>query len=194
MRLFVAIPVPPEAKTVLAGVVYKLKDLAPTGVRWVDPAGMHLTLKFLGNVAPSRVGDIARAAARAVGEQSSFQVRLAGLGTFPGGSRPRVLWVGVDAEGDHLQTLRDRLEAAMADLGFPLEGRLFSPHLTLGRVREGASGPDLKAIAGAAAAITPKPSTPWLAESVCVVQSHLGPGGATYSILDTLPLGGPPAS
>ena len=193
MRLFVAVPVPPEARDVLAGAARRLWELAPTGVRWVDPEGIHLTLKFLGSVAPSRLSDIAGAATRAAQEVSPFEVRLTGVGTFPRGSRPRVLWVGVEAAGDRLQILRDRLEARMADLGFPRESRAFSPHVTVGRVREGASGADLKAITDAAAAVTPEPSKPWLAESICVVQSHLGPGSAVYSVLASLPLGGAPA-
>ena len=192
MRVFVAIPVPSEAKSTLASAVGQLSVLAPTGVRWADPAGIHLMLKFLGNVESSRVPDVAAATARSAQETPPFQVRLSGLGVFPNERRPRVLWTGVDAGVEHLRKLRDRLEKEMADLGFPREGRPFSPHLTLGRVRDRASQEELKRIGAAMATVSPGPVAPWLVESAWLMQSHLAPDGATYSILATAPLGGGP--
>lgn len=133
MRLFVAIDLPSNIKEKLANIQAKLKE-ANAGVRFVSPEGIHLTLKFLGEVAEDRVGKVVEALAENVPRISPFNLKVEGLGAFPSISRPRVVWAGVKAP-DELLTLAEEIEKAMVKLGFPKEERDFSPHLTLCRIK-----------------------------------------------------------
>lgn len=193
VRAFLAVPISPTAKVALKNVVRLLSADAPRGVRWVDPEAIHLTLKFLGNVESSRVTDITTAMRRATQGAPQFRLRLSGVGTFPNGNRPRVLWAGVNGDLEPLQELQRRVEDALADVGFPREGRPFSPHLTLGRVRDQASGEERKRISAAMLAASPAAALdatePWLVETLCLVESHLSPEGATYTTLANANLG-----
>ena len=190
VRAFLAVPISSEARVALRNVVRLLSADAPRGVRWVDPEAIHLTLKFLGNVESSRVTDITMAMRCAAQGSTLFQLRLSGLGTFPNGNRPRVLWAGVHGDLGPLQKLQHRVEDAMSDLGFPREGRPFSPHLTLGRVRDQASGEERRRISAAMLAASLEATEPWLVESIWLVQSHLSPEGATYTTLANADLAG----
>jgi len=190
IRLFIAVPISLAAKFALADVERRLAVLAPSGVRWVDPASIHLTLKFLGDVHPSLTPDIVQAMTRSAKAAAPFPVHLSGLGAFSSGKRPLVLLAGVDGDLERLLELRNRLEGQAAGQGVSREGRPFSPHLTLGRVRDSASGEELKQISAAVSSVSLEPDEPWLVEDVHLVQSHLAPGGATYSTLSTAPLGG----
>jgi len=133
MRLFVAIDLPSNIKKKLANIQARLKE-ANAGVRFVSPEGIHLTLKFLGEVAEDRVGKVIEALAENVPRISPFNLKVEGLGAFPSISRPRVVWAGVKAP-DELLTLAEEIEKAMVKLGFPKEERDFSPHLTLCRIK-----------------------------------------------------------
>ena len=133
MRLFVAIDLPSNIKEKLANIQARLKE-ANAGVRFVSPEGIHLTLKFLGEVAEDRVGKVIEALAENVPRISPFNLKVEGLGAFPSISRPRVVWAGVKAP-DELLTLAEEIEKAMVKLGFPKEERDFSPHLTLCRIK-----------------------------------------------------------
>ncbi|MBM2827356.1 MAG: ligT [Dehalococcoidia bacterium] len=137
MRVFVAIELPQEVREGLAQVQDKLRSQIDEGVRWVDPWGVHLTLKFLGDVAPEKVTPIVQALTDVSNRNASFEVSIEQLGAFPSAVRPRVLWVGIGGDLSELIKLQGMVEDALAPLGFPPEGRGFSPHLTVGRVREG---------------------------------------------------------
>ena len=105
-------------------------------VRWVPDEGLHLTLKFFGEVAPERLDVIEEAVRFAAQGTGPLDLRLDELGAFPSTVRPRVLWIGIDAP-PALELLYDRLERGGEAIGFPPEGSPFRPHVTLGRVREG---------------------------------------------------------
>ncbi len=126
-RLFVAIDLP-------AGVQEALATLCSgvPGARWVDPAQLHLTLRFIGEVQGDRFRDIAEALTGVGG--APFDLHLDGLGHFPPRGAPRVLWAGV-ATSEPLAGLRTRVETALASAGLPREGRRFSPHITLARLK-----------------------------------------------------------
>lgn len=135
MRLFAAIPLPEPAREEVAGLLGRLRGEA-LPVRWVPDEGLHLTLKFFGEVATDRL-EVIEKAVRLAGEGGEpLPLRLAELGAFPGPSRPRVVWLGIDAP-PALELLQDRLERHSEAIGFPPEGAPFRPHVTLGRVREG---------------------------------------------------------
>lgn len=146
MRLFVAVPLPEPARAEVAGLLERLRgqDLQ---VRWVSGDDLHLTLKFLGEVAPERLEVIAEAVRLAGGGAGPMAMRLDDLGAFPNPGRPKVLWVGVEAPPS-LELLQDRLERHCEAIGFEPEGVPFRPHVTLGRVREGQRCP-LRAVEAA---------------------------------------------
>ena len=109
----------------------------------MGPTGIHLTLKFLGNIDPHLVDNLLEAMRRSAQGSSPFRLQLSGLGLFPNAKEPWVLWVGVDGDLDPLRGLQERVEEAVVKLGFPRESRPFSPHLTLGRVHDRAH-PDVR--------------------------------------------------
>ena len=135
MRLFAAMPLPSSAREEVAGVLGRLR-VSPLPVRWVADEGLHLTLKFYGEVPADRLDAIADAVRDAGEGCEALPLRLTELGAFPSPSRARVLWVGVEAPPG-LELLQDRLERRSEAIGFEPEGVPFRPHVTLGRVREG---------------------------------------------------------
>jgi RNA 2',3'-cyclic 3'-phosphodiesterase len=135
MRLFAGIPIVDDARREVVALLGRLHD---TGwpVRWVHEEGLHLTLKFYGEVAPERL-EVIEEAVRFAGEGTGpLALRLDELGAFPSVARPRVLWIGIEAP-PALALLQDRLERGGEAIGFQPEGKPFQAHVTLGRVREG---------------------------------------------------------
>ncbi|GAI25354.1 unnamed protein product, partial [marine sediment metagenome] len=108
-------------------------------VKWVDPYSIHLTLKFLGNIAVDRTGEVAKAMKEAVQGISPFHLEVKDLGVFPNLRRVQVAWVGISGEVDKLSQLQKYIESTLAPLGFAPESRPFTPHLTLARLRDRAS-------------------------------------------------------
>ena len=135
MRLVAAIPLPPQAREEVAGLLEQLRQ-RNLPVRWVGDEGLHLTLKFYGDVTPERLEVIEEAVRSAAEGGEPLALRLTELGAFPSPSRARVLWLGIDAP-PALELLQDRIERRSDAIGFAPEGAPFRPHVTLGRVREG---------------------------------------------------------
>ena len=188
LRVFIALPIPPLVKSGLEQVVQHLADQVPRGIRWVGLDGIHLTLKFLGNIGPTQVEDITGAMQRASLTSSSFRLHMSGLGTFPNERRPRVIWAGVQGDLQSLGKLQAGIEGEVSGLGFPRENRPFTPHLTLGRVRDQSTSNARLGIGAAVSKYAMGSTEPWLVESVRLVQSNLGPGVITYSDLASVPL------
>ena len=141
IRSFIAIELPREIKLAIASLQDKLKASGGAPVRWVDPDNIHLTLKFLGDIDTGITGRIAAALEEAARGTHPFKVEVSGLGVFPNPRRVQVIWVGLTGELEKLGQLQKRIEDGLVPLGFPAEGRAFTPHLTLARVRDYA-GPD----------------------------------------------------
>lgn len=149
-------------------------------ISWVSPDNYHLTLKFIGDVDDERAGEIGAALAVAVNGIQAFDIALRGLGAFPTPARPRVIWAGVTGGGPPLADLARAVETAMASLGFPPEPRIFSAHVTLGRVREPRRNSDLaEALDRAASADLGVSSV----DRVVLMRSQLSRRGARYSEL-----------
>ncbi len=178
MRLFVAINLPADVRRAVWEAAAPLRARG-FPIRWVPPESLHLTLKFLGEVAEARAPEIAQGITRAVGDARRFTLPIAGFGAFPTVTRPRVVWVGCDAVPP-LELLQHRLEQEMAAVGFAVEGRLFRPHLTLGRAQRDARR---GALAAFAAALDPLEfAGEALVESVDLMQSQLSRAGAQYTL------------
>jgi len=135
IRSFIAVELPDELKSELVQLEARLKLIDQPFVKWVDPYSIHLTLKFLGNVAADRIGEITKAMEEATQGISSFHLQVRDLGVFPNLRRVQVAWVGLGGEIDKLNKLQQRIESSLETLGFTPESRKFVPHLTLARVR-----------------------------------------------------------
>ncbi len=136
VRSFIAIELPDELKLELSQLVAKLKSGEQSWVKWVDPYNIHLTLKFLGNVAVDRLDDITGALEKAAQGIAPFHLEIKELGVFPNLRRVQVAWMGISGEVDKLAQLQQRIESNLAPLGFAPESRPFVPHLTLARLRD----------------------------------------------------------
>jgi RNA 2',3'-cyclic 3'-phosphodiesterase len=155
-------------------------------VRWVDPAGMHLTLQFLGETEERRADRVREGIATAIRGLRAPQLGLSGVGGFPNLRRPRVLWVGLREEGQALAHLHAAVEAATEALGWERERRPFQPHLTLGRSKEPPGGRTAELAPELARALQDAGNLGGAVQSqprLALVRSHLGPGGARYEDL-----------
>jgi 2'-5' RNA ligase len=182
MRLFTAVPVPEPARAQILRLLAQLRG-GTWPVRWVHDEGLHLSLKFFGEVVPERLDVIAEALRFAAAGAGPLALRLGELGAFPSRSRPRILWVGVEAPPS-LELLQDRIERNCEAIGFPPEGAPFQPHVTLGRVREGQRLP----AGGLDDHENDFEQVPFLAQELVLYESLLTSGGPRYESRLTLDL------
>jgi 2'-5' RNA ligase len=183
-RSFVAIELTDQLKAELNLVQESLQRKGLTDeVRWVKADGMHLTLKFLGNVPADSMNEISLAVAQASQGIAPFRITLTGLGCFPSTSRPNVLWIGVEGDTEALAELQANVEASLAPLGYPPEKRQYTPHLTLGRVGRRAGSSARRRLGSLIQNQTVGPLGEMEVQEVCLIKSELSPAGARYSRL-----------
>jgi RNA 2',3'-cyclic 3'-phosphodiesterase len=190
IRSFVAVELSEEAKKGLARLRRELERDEHRFVKWVDPGGIHLTLKFLGNIPSKRVTEITEAMGKAAQGISPFHLEISGLGAFPSLKQARVFWVGVGGELDRLARLQQNIDSALAALGFAKEERPFVPHLTLARVREGASPLEKRNFGELVGSTVFEDKYPIEVEAVRLMRSQLTVAGAVYTCLSVVRLGG----
>ena len=187
LRTFIAFKPPKEIRRRIGELQSYLRS-AGLGVRWVKPANIHLTLKFLGETDPSLSRAIRTAMQSAVSGERPLELATGGLGGFPHLMRPRVIWQAVDTDVERLQTIQMRLADALVPCGFKRERRPFRAHLTIGRLR------NPKRWGAREAAMVAKlgqmPPQPFTADTLIWYRSQLHPEGAMYSELDRVPLDG----
>lgn len=167
------------------------------GIKWVRPAGFHLTLKFLGNVAQEKLSGIVDVVGKVTPPFPGFTVSVGGIGVFPNTRDPRVIWIGVRSAGDDLVRLQEGIEEGLESLGFAREGRSFHPHFTLGRLgsfgkarRQVDSRPDREALVKWIAQNEQRECGRFEVKEVLLVKSDLKPGGAVYTPIATVGLEG----
>ena len=191
IRSFIAIELNESINAALTDLQEQLKAKVPRGsVRWVRPEGIHLTLKFLGNVPANRIEEIERALIQACAGVPSFSFSVGGLGCFPNPRRPRVVWVGVQEETGTLARLQRAIENGMEKLGFAPEGRKFDPHLTLGRTQRRASPGDVRRLGQLVEETNIGELGQMEARVVSLIRSDLRPTGAVYTQLAAVGLEG----
>lgn len=183
MRLFAGVPVPDPAREQILKLLRRLRE-GGWPVRWVHDEGLHLTLKFYGEVAGERLDVIGEALRYAADGTGTLSLRLSEIGAFPSRSRPRVLWVGIDAP-PALELLHDRIERGSEAIGFPPEGVPFQPHVTLGRVREGQRLPP----GGLEDYVDGFEQAPFVAQELVLYESVLTTSGPRYESRLILDLG-----
>jgi len=134
IRVFVAVELPVGIRESLSSLQHALEKILPP-INWVRSESIHLTLKFLGYVEPSRISQILLALEPIGTLHQGFSVEVHGMGVFPHVKHPRILWVGVNGKTQALQELVLEIETALELLGFPPEEKLYHPHLTLARIK-----------------------------------------------------------
>jgi 2'-5' RNA ligase len=185
MRAFIAIELPESVREALRREQARFREVCPDA-RWTRPEGIHLTLKFLGEISNQQEAHVNRALAQ-MERFEKFTVRVQGFGFFPDARRPRVLWAGLDAPPT-LERLAAQVESIIAPLGFPPENRAFRPHLTLARFKVPRPQPKLEALVA--------PPGDQLLGTFEVAEfflweSRLLPGGAEYHKVARFPQDGP---
>ena len=179
-RVFCAIELPSGVREQLEDHVAQLRRQVPdVTASWSRVENIHLTLKFLGNVAMDQIATISAAASRAVKAFSAFEIEVGGTGVFPKPSRAQVLWIGVHDPSGQLSALQQRLENECEATGFPKEDRAYRPHLTIARIRkpEGA-----RRLAETHLGMQFKPMAVMLKELI-VFRSELSSKGSKYTTL-----------
>ena len=178
-RLFVSLPVPAKVRKAIADIARELDAQMPSeAVRWTPMEQIHVTLKFLGKVDSSAVPELERALKASVDGIEAFELHLADLGAFPSRRNPRVIWMGLAGDLEVLLRLQTQVLQAVARWSEKEENRKFTPHLTIGRVRE----PQRQISAALEAASAPE-FKPWRAEQVLLMRSQLSPHGATHTVV-----------
>jgi len=190
IRAFAALDLPRGLTERLGGLISELEGMGLAGVqgiRWTRPATMHLTLRFMGDIDERPLEAVCDALTPLGASYAPLSLRAGGLGLFPGRSRPRVLWVGID-ESRELSALHSEVEGTLARVGIEPEGRGFRPHLTLCRIRgERAS----RAVSRLAAALPQGLEYEFTAASLTVFSSLLGKRGAEHTVIRRIRLLGP---
>jgi 2'-5' RNA ligase len=188
IRCFIAIELPEEIRAGLSRLQSKLKSANPPSVKWVDPQGIHLTLKFLGVVDINITGQITKAMKEAASGIPPFHLEVKGLGVFPNLRWVQVAWVGIGGEIDKLVQLQKRIESNLERLGFTPEERAFTPHLTLARVREQASPDERQKLGQLIADNKFEVVYTFPVDAISLMQSQLTKAGAIYSQISSVQL------
>lgn len=189
LRAFIAIKLSDELKGHIAEVQAELKRRAfgLDGLGWVRPEGLHLTLRFLGDIAEEQVEPLKALLREVAVGIKPFALEARGIGVFPNPRAPRVIWLGLQGTPESMDALRRMqtgIEAGVAGLGFAPESRRFTAHLTLARVRDRHSG---AALAKVLEANRDRAVGSFIAASVGLVRSELRPTGAVYTTLVEVP-------
>ncbi len=187
LRAFIAVELPAELQQKIHKATANFRRGIDPLVRWTAAENMHLTLKFLGDVSQPNVEFLIQMLRSQAELVNPFIIQLTGLGSFPGPKRPRVIYIGIQAPAA-LGALQREIESASRRLGYEAEERPFSPHLTLGRVRQNISASDQqnirRAIEGTQVDVLGSASI----NSVHLYKSELRPSGSVYTRLYSAPL------
>ena len=187
MRVFIAVDIDDVSMAAVEKLQKKLKEAAGglRAVTWVRPEAMHLTLKFLGEIDDQKVVEVCNIVKAAAAENESFELDVEGVGSF-GGRSARVLWIGTGRGNDKLTGLAEDIEQRLEDAGFPPEGRKFTGHLTLCRIKNAEVGFILAQTVDEFKDF--RAGTVFI-DAVTVYQSQLTPEGAVYMALGRFQLG-----
>lgn len=188
IRAFIAIELSEELKASLARLQELIKLGSESYVKWVDPQGIHLTLKFLGNISVDKVSAISEAIAEVARSVAPFRLEITEFGAFPNTKAPRVAWVGLGGDLESLLRLQRGIDQALIPLGFPPEARAFSPHLTLGRVRDQATPQERRRLGERVASLEVQGQPSLYVDRVSLMRSQLTSKGAIYSRLSAAEL------
>jgi 2'-5' RNA ligase len=187
LRTFIAVEIDAAVRQAADGLIDALRG-PPADVKWVEFQNRHITLQFLGDVAEEATGQIGAAIAQVATAAAPFELHVCGAGAFPSPGRPRTLWLGCEKGVAQLTDLQQRIEAALARLGYRPESRRFQAHLTIGRVRGG--GPALAELGRLLREHAEFDAGRTEVRQVTLFSSQLGPQGPKYTPLGVAELQG----
>ena len=185
-RAFLAIDLPEEIKVQIENIQDRLKAVVK-GVRWTRPEGIHLTLKFFGNISENDIANISGVVERNAVDVRPLTLNVSTIGTFPNPKRPRVVWLGISGTVERLSNLQKEIEEDLESIGFQKEKRAFRAHLTLGRIKLP------KEVKGLSEIIQDEESYDAGSFKACgltLFKSDLTPKGAVYTKLAYFPFDG----
>jgi 2'-5' RNA ligase len=189
-RLFIAAELPDDVLHALGDVLRDLTQTIPDkAIRSVRPEGIHLTLKFLGDVPINKVDALKPSLHEITTKHTIFELIANGAGCFPNTRRPRVVWVGVDGNIQALKRLQRDVEQVCTQHGFEPEDRPFNPHLTLARTQRKVTSDDIRRIGHTVETAQIDEIARWQVSSFSLIRSELKPGGAVYTTLEEFSLG-----
>jgi RNA 2',3'-cyclic 3'-phosphodiesterase len=179
LRLFIAVEPPPDIRAAIAALRDELKR-SGADVRWENTDKLHITLRFLGDVASELLPDFVTMIEGVAADRGPIRVTYGGIGCFPHRRDPRVVWVGVDDPTGELKRLQQQIEDGCRALGVSPEPKVFHAHVTIGRVK------GRRNLGGLLATMesTTFGSLSATISSVCLMKSTLQPGGSLYSTLN----------
>ncbi len=182
VRCFIAVELSDEARGEVQRLIEAVSDLDLRGVRAVRPGGVHVTLRFLGDIERDAVPGAISAVRATASQARPFHLTLADVGGFPNSRSARVLWVGVSGDTDNLGKLHERTEDELSAAGFRRDRRRFNPHITLARLRERVSRQDRRRVMDTAASVD-HAKVAFRIEAVTLFQSTLHPEGSIHTPL-----------
>jgi len=184
MRLFIAVEIPDEIRHKIGKLISDLKK-TEAGVKWVEEKNIHITVKFLGEVKDNDLERLKSLIKDALTDKKIFEASFEGLGTFPGGKTPRVIWIGTEKGKEELKKIAVSLEEILSKNGFRKEEREFTAHATIGRVKEKKNIGELKK------AIEEKKSMKFgecVVGHITIIRSRLSPKGPIYEPVEKIEL------
>lgn len=183
IRAFIAIELPQPIQDSIEKQTVRLhQTLGNQIIRWTPIQNMHLTLKFLGSIPNNHVDFLKQMLTQTADSHSAFDLQIGGIGSFPNAKLPRVLWLGIHAAAE-LMSIQKSVDAGASRLGYEKEARAFSPHLTLGRVRQNIQPSDLQKIRSTFDTFQLGKIPSARVDSVHLYQSELNSEGSIYTKL-----------
>lgn len=186
IRTFLAIDLPEEIKVQIENVQSRLKA-SVKGIRWARPEGIHLTLKFFGNISENKIADISSVVEKNTVDIRPLSLKVSTLGTFPNLKSPRVLWLGIGGSVEKLSDLQKEIEKDLESIGFQRGNRAFRAHLTLGRIK---SPKNVKGLSEIMKNEEIYDAGSFCAGGLTLLKSDLTPQGAIYTKLAYFPFEG----
>ena len=188
IRCFAAVPVDAAILETIGGIQHRLdRRCQSSGVKWVNPRHIHLTLRFFGNVPTAHIADLKIAMEQACRGILQFELKAENTGCFPSWDKPRVIWVGLAGNLAPLLALKANVDAQTASFGDKDESQAFMPHLTLARIKTN-SPHEMREIGEKVRTLTVGAIGKWTAAQMHLFKSRLTPQGPEYEILATIPL------
>jgi RNA 2',3'-cyclic 3'-phosphodiesterase len=188
IRSFIAIELPEALKADLTQLISSLKTNRQDWIKWVNPDSTHLTLKFLGDIATDKIEEILMAVKESVQGIPPFSLQINRMGVFPDLKKIQVIWVGLTGDLEALKTLQQNIENNLEILGYPVEGRKFTPHLTLGRVRYAIPSAEQPKFTEQISKTRFESTHRIEVNSVNLIKSQLTPRGAIYTKIGSVEL------
>lgn len=181
IRCFVAIEIPETIRTLLISAQEELRKYI-RGASWVKRGNIHLTLKFLGDVAPNQISVIKNVIEQVTDTRSPFSMELGGIGAFPNLTRPRIIWAGVNTGTDEVAVIAREIDVGLSRHGYERDEKPFRPHLTLARLKHRMN---LKPLVDVFQQYDTINGARMIVKQIRIIQSNLRRSGAVYTPLET---------